>query len=318
MTGPLTRRAFVGALGAGAAALAVGSPALAAAEPGGDAAILNHALALEHLQAALYTRAARVPALGPAVARMTEAMGGVERAHVAALTEALGDSALAPPLFDLSKATAGEDAFIRHAVAIEDLAAATHLHHLPRLSDPALRSLLASIHTVDAGHAAWVRLLAGVAPATEAIDRPVDPAEATRLLIGSGLVSPRPGAPGGGPWAGDGRPGLLAAFPLGRRPATDPVSTAPRPRPGAPAAAPPGEGHRWGLWVATTAGISAIVLGGLGLRARRGAEPGVTVVGPDEGPIVVQRAGAPAGVAAEPGAAQTAGVPLTEPRGTRR
>ena len=47
---------------------------------------------------------------------------------------------------------------------------------------------------VDAGHAAWIRLLAGVAPTTEAIDRPVSPAEATRLLIGSGLVSTRPGA----------------------------------------------------------------------------------------------------------------------------
>ncbi|MBJ7457031.1 MAG: ferritin-like domain-containing protein, partial [Thermoleophilia bacterium] len=89
MTAPLTRRAFVGALGAGAAALAVGAQAHAATDPAGDAAILNHALALEHLQAALYTRAARVPALGPTVARMTAAMGGVERAHVAALTEAL-------------------------------------------------------------------------------------------------------------------------------------------------------------------------------------------------------------------------------------
>ena len=315
MTARLTRRAFVGALGAGAAALALATPA--AGEQGGDEVILNHALALEHLQAALYTRAARAPALGPTVARMAGAMGGVERAHVAALTEALGDAALAPPLFDLSAALAGERAFIRHAVAIEDLAAAVHLHHLPRLADPALRALLASIHTVDAGHAAWIRLLAGVAPVTEALDRPVDPDEATRLLIGSGLVAPRPGTADGS-WAGDGRAGLLAAFPLGRRPATDPVAVAPRPPAGAPAAVPAGESHRWGLWIGTTAGISAVVLGGLGLRARRGPAPRVTVVGPDEGPAVVQRAAAPAGVAAEPGAAQTAGVPRTESRWTRR
>jgi hypothetical protein len=308
MTAPLTRRAFVGALGAGAAALAVAPPSRAAADPDGDAAILNHALALEHLQAALYTRAARVPSLGPTVARMTEAMGGVERAHVAALTEALGSAALAPPLFDVTAATAGEADFIRHAVAVEDLVAATHLHHLPRLADPALRSLLASIHTVDAGHAAWIRLLAGVTPVTEAIDRPVDPAEATRLLIGSGLVAPRPGAADSA-WAGEGQAGLLAAFPLGRRPATDPVSTAPRPRPGSPASAPAGESRRWGLWVATTAGISAIVLGGLGLRARRATGPRVTVVGPDEGPVVVQRAGTPGGVAGDPDAPQTAGMP---------
>jgi hypothetical protein len=96
------------------------------------------------------------------------------------------------------------------------------------------------------------------------------------------------------------------------------VATAPRPPLGVPAATPAGEGHRWGLWVATTAGISAIVLGGLGLRARRDADPRVTVVGPDEGPVVVQRAAAPAGVAAEPGAAQTGTVPPTEPRRMRR
>jgi hypothetical protein len=317
VTTQLTRRAFVGALGAGAAALAVGPTAHAATDPAGDAAILNHALALEHLQAALYTRAARVPALGPTVARMTEAMGGVERAHVAALTEALGDAALAPPLFDVTAATADEKAFIAHAVAVEDLVAATHLHHLPRLTDPALRDLLASIHTVDAGHAAWIRLLAGVTPVTEAIDRPVDASEATRLLIGSGLVRPRPGSAPGGEWSAEGRPGLLAAFPLGRRPATDPVSTAPRPRPGTPAAVPEAEDRRWGLWVATTAGISAIVLGGLGLRARRDTGPRVTVVGPDEGPVVVQHAGAPGGVAGGAGAPQTAGVPA-EPHTTRR
>ena len=36
------------------------------------------------------------------------------------------------------------------------------------------------------------------------------------------------------------------------------------------------------------------------------------------GPVIVQRAAAPTGVAAEPGAAQTGTVPPTEPRRMRR
>ncbi len=322
MTGAAcTRRAFVGALGAGAAGLLVGAPSAAGAQgAAADLEILNHALVLEHLQAALYTRAAGQRALGPLVARMTEAMGGVERAHVAALTEALGDAALPPPLFDVTRATTGERAFIRHAAALEDLAAATYLHQLPRLASPELRALLAAIHTVDAGHSAWIRLLAGVAPATEGIDRPVAEPEATRLLLGSGMVIPRPGTAPDSPWVREqAREGFLAAFPLGRRPAADPVAAATPQRPRAlPPPQPAPGGHRWGLWVATTAGLSALVLGGRGVRARDRSVERVTVVGPDEGPAVSQRARTPRGVAGDPAAAQNPGVPRPAPHRTSR
>lgn len=308
MSAHLSRRGFLAGLGAGAA-LAAGLPAGAAAATADDA-LLNLALALEHLQAAFYSEAERLGALAHRGAQAAEDMGAVERAHVAALTAALGTAAQAPPLFAFGGATSDDRLFARTAVAIEDLSAAVQLALLPRLGSPERRALLASLHTVDAGHAAYLRLAAGHAPVTAALDDPVNPAEAVRVLLRGGHVRPRPGAASDDPWAaspGEG-PGLLAAFPLGRRPV---VLSPPSPTPVAPLVeAPEGGGGMspWIPWLATTGGLSAIVIGAIGVHARRAARR-VTVVGPDEGPVVSQQAATPQEVAAEDPAAQTAAMP---------
>ena len=308
MSARLTRRGFLAGLGAGAA-LVAGVPSGAAAATTDDE-LLNLALALEHLQAAFYSEAQRLGALAHRGARAAEEIGAVERAHVAALTSALGTSAQAPPLFAFGRATSDDRLFARTAVAIEDLSAAVQLALLARLGSPQRRALLASLHTVDAGHAAYLRLAAGVAPVTAALDDPADPAEAARVLLRGGHVRPRAGAAAGDPWAaapGEG-PGLLTAFPLGRRPV---VLTPPSPPPVAPLAEAPGDGggvSPWIPWLATTGGLSALVVGAIGLHARR-ASRRVTIVGPDEGPVVSQQAAAPREVAAEDPAAQTAAMP---------
>lgn len=317
--GGRTRRAFIGGAAAGAALLASAGPPRAAAvgSAEGDVAILSLALALEHLQAAFYTEAERRGTLGPIGARVSEALGGVERAHVAVLTDALGSRAVPPPLFDFRDATTDEAAFIRTAVAFEDLAAATHLHQMPLLVSPDHRALLASIHTVDAGHASWIRLQAGAPPVSAALDDPVPDTEATGLLVRGGYVSPRPGTPPGGPWTRDASrgPALLSTFPLGRRPAASRPPASPGQAIDDSTGGPP-----WGVWAATTGVLSALVLGGLGLRARHGAGAKVVVVGPDEGPRVSQHAAAPpsgAGAADDPGGARTTGVPRSRtPKGT--
>lgn len=305
MSARLTRRAFVAGLGAGAVVLAGRGPALADDPPADDAALLNMALALEHLQAALYSDAERAGGLGAARAEAARVLGGVERAHVAALTEALGDAAQVPPVFTFDDAVTDDQVFARTAVAVEDLAAATHQHLLPLIASPEHRALLASIATVDAGHAAWVRLSTGVVPVAAGLDEPVEPAEAVRLLRRAGIASPRPGASADDPWSaepGDG-PALLTAFPLGHRPPAS-VSTV---------AGPPveeessGDGPPWLAWIATTGTLSALVVTGIGLRARAMARR-VTVVGPDEGPRVSQQAGTPPGLADDDRATQTAGM----------
>lgn len=304
MSAALTRGGFIAA--AAAAVLASTTRGRAADPvPADDVALLNLALAMEHLQAALYSEAERAGALGALQAESARVLGGVERAHVAALTEALGADALTPPLFDVGAAVLDDQRFARTAVAVEDLAAATHQHVLPLIASPEHRALLASIHTVDAGHAAWVRLSTGVMPVAAALDEPVDPAEAIGLLRRAGIASPRPGAAADDPWSaapGEG-PALLTAFPLGHRPPAA-VSSASGP----PIAEEPhDEGRPWLPWIATTGTLSALVVTGIGLRARAMARR-VTIVGPDEGPRVSQQARPPGGVVDDDRAAQTAGM----------
>jgi hypothetical protein len=190
-----TRKDFlVGALAGGGAALT----ALVLAEPGRaasktDVDILNYALTLEYLQAAFYTEAERRRALRTDVAReTTRVLGAVERAHVRALRDALGSAAVAKPFFDFGGVTEDEDAFIKTAVAFEDLGTAAYKGQAYRVESPALLAAAISIHSVEARHAAWIRYLAGAAPASSAFDEPKSMPEVRRLVASTGFIVQRP------------------------------------------------------------------------------------------------------------------------------
>ena len=189
----MSRRGFL-AGAAGAAALAAGLPSATLGQAGTttDIDILNYALTLEYLQAAFYTEAERLGALGMAGARAAKTIGAVERAHVTALQRALGPAATHGPLFDFQGATEDDDTFLRTAVAFEDLGTAAYKEQLTRITTPAYISAAASIHTVEARHAAWIRFIAGVQPAVAALDDPIADDEAKRLVAGTGFTRPRP------------------------------------------------------------------------------------------------------------------------------
>jgi hypothetical protein len=190
-----TRRDFLlGSLAGGGAALA----ALVLAEPGKaasrtDVEILNYALTLEYLQAAFYTEAERRNALRTKLARQTtRVLGAVERAHVRALRDALGSAAVKRPFFDFGGVTEDEDAFIRTAVAFEDLGTAAYKGQAYRVDSPALLAAAISIHSVEARHAAWIRYLAGAPPASSALDEPKSMSEVRELVASTGFIVERP------------------------------------------------------------------------------------------------------------------------------
>jgi rubrerythrin len=187
-----SRRGFL----AGSAGAAIGLGAFAlpagAATAASDIEILNYALLLEELQAAFYSEAEQRNALTGAPQEAVEVIGAVERAHVKALRDVLGKKAVKAPFFNFKGTTEDPDAFLRTAVAFEDLAVAAYKGQAPLIKSPEVLAAAISIHSVEARHAAWIRYLAGTQPATNAFDKPLSRAEASKLVADTGFVVARP------------------------------------------------------------------------------------------------------------------------------
>lgn len=202
---PSTRRALLRALAAAgliapAAALAAPAAADAAGEPQGDIAILNYALTLEYLQASFYTEVERIKAITGEAAQLARVVGAHERAHVHALRKVLGARAVARPQFDFHGATESQNAFVRTAVAFEDLGVSAYKGQAPRIASPTYLGFALSIHAVEARHAAWIRRIAGVVPAQAAFDQPATAAHVLAVVDSTHFIV--------GPTQADGMPGF--------------------------------------------------------------------------------------------------------------
>jgi Ferritin-like domain len=179
--------------GAAAATFALGARPARAAQPSRrDVAILNYALSLEYLQAAFYSEAERAGALRGSLAYQARIVGAHERAHVAAFRAVLGHHAIAPPHFDFHGRTEQPNAFRDTAVAFEDLAVAAYKDKAPEIESASYLSAAIAIHSVEARHAAWIRRLAGVLPATHAFDEPLSEARVERLVASTHFVVAAP------------------------------------------------------------------------------------------------------------------------------
>ena len=194
-----TRRAFLTSAGIGAGAALLGGLGLvagASAQANNDVSIFNYALILEYVQASFYTEAEQMGALKGVAARAAAQIGAVERAHVTALRDALGSKAVARPSFDFGNVVTDGDAFLRTAVAFEDLATAAYKGQLPLIKAQAYLAAALSIHSVEARHAAWIRYLAGQTPAANAVDLPISRREAERIVKSTGFIvaAPQPTA----------------------------------------------------------------------------------------------------------------------------
>jgi hypothetical protein len=187
----LSRRALL----VGAAAVLLGRARGAAAAgglSGSDVGILNYALVLEYLQAAFYTEAERSGALTGKAARAATVVGATERAHVKAFLNLLGTRAVKRPVFDFQGTTEQQRAFLKTAVAFEDLAVAAYKGQAPKLQSNAVLAAAVGIHSVEARHAAWMRELFGITPAVHAFDQPASRAQVTRLVASTKFIVSKP------------------------------------------------------------------------------------------------------------------------------
>jgi hypothetical protein len=195
---PTTRGVFL--RGAAAAVAGIGA-FLATAEDSeaviattkNDIAILRFDLVLEYLQSGLYTEAERLGALNQTTLSWARVVGAHERAHVHAIKGLLGRRHVVPnPGFDYGNVTSNERAFLKTAVAFEDLTAALLKWQAPRLDSRSIVAAAVTLHSVETRHAAWIRHIVGLQPATRAFDKPASQARMARLIASTHFVSRKP------------------------------------------------------------------------------------------------------------------------------
>ena len=155
-----------------------------------DAEIFNFALLLEYTQAAFYAEAVESAELTGELLEFATVVAEHERAHVEFLRDALGGSARAEPTTAFGEATADPDAFGAAAVTLEDVAVAAYNGQAANLTKGALRAA-ATIISVDARHAAWIRSIVGETPAAQAVDQPLSAEEATARIDETGFLAER-------------------------------------------------------------------------------------------------------------------------------
>ena len=184
-----SRGELLGGALAALGAVALARPGIASAKlTKRDRSVLTYALSLEYLQDAFYTEAERLGALRGQVADAARALGRVERAHVHAFRELLGETGAARPRFDFQGTTEEEASFLRTAVALEELAVGAYAGQATRIRSPEVLQAAVDIHSVEARHAAWLRRLMAVRPTVASFDRPRARRAVVRTVAAKGFV----------------------------------------------------------------------------------------------------------------------------------
>jgi hypothetical protein len=190
-----TRAEFLGkaVIGGGALAAALETPALAQPRnTAKDIAILRFDLGLEYLQAAMYSEAERLGEVSPKTLEWSRVVGANERGHVRAIKGLLGPNAIKSPSFNFRGVTEDDKVFTETAVAFEDLTAALLKTQAVQVDSREILAALATLHSVEARHAAWIRHIAGVVPAADAFDEPTSKARVVRLVDSTNFVTSAP------------------------------------------------------------------------------------------------------------------------------
>jgi hypothetical protein len=185
----LTRALVTGSaiLAGGVVIAGLPGEAVSAPSPAQDAEILNFALLLEYMESAFFTEASVNGRLTGELLEFADTVRGHERAHVAFLRNALGQKARPEPSFDFGETTRNPQAFTDAAVTIQDLAVAAYNGQAANLTKGALEAA-AKIVSVEARHAGWIRAIAGMNPAPEAVDTPMTAKQVTAVVNSTDFV----------------------------------------------------------------------------------------------------------------------------------
>jgi rubrerythrin len=162
--------------------------ALASPSKAQDTRILQLVLQLEYTQVAFYEQALRDAGLQGELRHFAQTALGHERQHLSAIRKALGSRAGQAPSFDFGRQTRSQDAFWRAAIKLEDIAVSAYNGQATNLTTPTLAAA-ATIVSVEARHAAWVRALAGQVAAPDPVDKPMTAKQAADSLHEIGLKS---------------------------------------------------------------------------------------------------------------------------------
>jgi rubrerythrin len=169
--GFLGRAGLVAASAAGASLLLGPRPGeRAEAQGAAEKRALNLALTVEYTEAEFYAEAVERGELQGELRSFAEQVSGQEDEHLAFIKSALGSSAGAKPKFDFGNATTNGDAFAERAAELEDLAVAAYAGQANNLSKKTLAAA-ATLVSVEARHAAWIRSIVGRPPANEPTDK---------------------------------------------------------------------------------------------------------------------------------------------------
>ncbi|MBA2297726.1 MAG: ferritin-like domain-containing protein [Actinobacteria bacterium] len=194
---PGTRASFLKKVGVGAGAVAVGGafagaiPRLAsAATPASDVAILNFALTLEYLEAAFYAGAKANAGIFKGDTRnFVSVVANHEAVHVAFLKKALGAAAVKKPAFDFKGSNnTNQKTFEATAQLLEDTGVSAYAGQVGLIKTKAILAAAASIHSVEARHAAWMRHIRQVPPAPVAFDPAKTKAQILAAVGGTGFI----------------------------------------------------------------------------------------------------------------------------------
>jgi rubrerythrin len=181
------RAALVGGAGV-AGAMVAGSPrstnAAQLSQP--DLRALNLILMVEYTESAFYAEAIRRNRLEGELRGYARSVAEQEKKHLEFVRNALGGRAEDEPEFDFGDTTGDPDAFAAAAGDLEDLAVAAYNGQGTNVSSKTLAAA-ATIVSVEARHAAWIRSIVGQPPAPDATDTPQSADEVLAGLEQAGL-----------------------------------------------------------------------------------------------------------------------------------